>query len=128
MASGDSSTDAETHSLSPNFFSTLRVAVLRGREFSEQDRAGTPLVAMVSDALARRIWPGGDAVGRDLFIHGRAFRVVGVVTLRDLNNIEVLLDRLAGRTLGPLNGAASARTLIGGQSSALPYPASVRRP
>jgi len=76
----DSSTDAETHSISPKFFSTLRVAVLRGREFDEGDRPGAPLVAMVSNALARRIWPEGDAVGRDLFIHGRAFRVVGVVT------------------------------------------------
>jgi predicted permease len=77
---GDSSTDAETHSISPNFFSTLRITVLRGREFDEGDRPGTPLVAMVSEALARRVWPDGDAVGHDLFIHGRAFRVVGVVT------------------------------------------------
>jgi len=77
---GDSSTIAEAHSISPNFFSTLRVAVLRGREFSEQDRPGAPLVAMVSDALARQFWGNGDAIGRDIFIHGRAFRVVGVVT------------------------------------------------
>jgi predicted permease len=78
-SAGDSSTDAETHSISPAFFSTLRIPVVRGREFSEQDGRAAPLVAMVSEALARRLWPRGDALGHDAFIHGRAFRVVGVV-------------------------------------------------
>lgn len=76
---GDSTTDAETHSISPGFFSTLRISVLGGREFNEQDGEGATPVTIVSEALARRLWPRGDALGRDAFIHGRAFRVVGVV-------------------------------------------------
>jgi predicted permease len=78
-SAGDSSTDAETHSISPGFFSTLRIPVIRGREFGEQDGRGALPVAVVSEALARRLWPNGDAIGHDAFIHGRAFQVVGVV-------------------------------------------------
>jgi predicted permease len=46
------------------FFSTLGLPVLRGRLFTDDDRTGTPLVALVNEAAARRFWPDGDAVGR----------------------------------------------------------------
>jgi predicted permease len=76
---GDSATDAETHSIAPGFFSTLRIPVLGGREFGEPDGKSAPPVAMVSEALARRLWPRGNALGHDAFVHGRAFRIVGIV-------------------------------------------------
>lgn len=62
----------------PNFFQTLRVPLLQGREFGEQDRAGSPRVAVVNEALAQRLWPHGSAVGQTVLVQAQPFQVVGV--------------------------------------------------
>jgi len=48
----------------PNYFSTLRTPLLRGREFAEDDRDGAPRVAIVNETAARRWWPSGDVIGK----------------------------------------------------------------
>ena len=68
----------------PPYFSTLGVAILRGREFTAADRDGAPRVAIVSDALAAATWPGQDPIGRRLKFGSLESRdewltVVGVV-------------------------------------------------
>ena len=50
-----------------------------GREFGAQDQPGSPLVAIVSEGLARRLWTNADAIGRVLEVEGRSHEVVGVV-------------------------------------------------
>ena len=47
----------------PDFFKALDTRIVRGRAFDETDRTGTPLVAVVSESMARRLWPGRDAIG-----------------------------------------------------------------
>src|SRR4029079_11040675 len=59
--------------------SALGVNVLTGREFRAQDQPGSPLVAIVSMGLARRLWADEDAIGRGLEFDGRRHEVVGVV-------------------------------------------------
>jgi putative ABC transport system permease protein len=49
---------------SADFFPTLGTALLRGRFFSSADGRDATRVAIVNDALARRVWPGRDPVGR----------------------------------------------------------------
>ena len=61
----------------------LRVPLWRGRSFDERDREGAPAVAVINRAMARRLWPGRDPLGRrvrlgDAF-DGREVEVVGVV-------------------------------------------------
>jgi predicted permease len=64
----------------PEYFETIGVRVLRGREFRSTDRAGSPAVAVVNETLARRFWPGQDAVGKSLSYAGEAdIQVVGLV-------------------------------------------------
>jgi putative ABC transport system permease protein len=48
----------------PNYFETLRLPILRGRGFEDGDRAGSPLVVIVSQSMARRIWPGQDPLDK----------------------------------------------------------------
>jgi len=48
----------------PAYFSTLDVPLLRGREFTAQDRDGAPYVAVVNETMAREFWPGKDAIGQ----------------------------------------------------------------
>lgn len=52
------------------YFSTLGVAIVRGREFTAADRKGAPQVAIVSDALAAAAWPGRDPLGKRLKFGG----------------------------------------------------------
>jgi len=53
-----------------SYFSTLGVAIVRGRAFTNGDRDRTPRVAIVSDALAAATWPGQDPIGRRLKFGG----------------------------------------------------------
>ena len=69
------------NAVSADYFRTLGVAVIEGREFTAADRAGSPLVAMVNRTLAERLWPGRPAVGRVLTfpLSGGDRTVIGVV-------------------------------------------------
>jgi predicted permease len=65
--------------VSPAYFETLRIPLLAGRAFVTTDDPTSRPVAVVNQALARRLWPGGDALGRHLH-HATMDRVVvGVV-------------------------------------------------
>jgi predicted permease len=48
----------------PDYFATLGTRILRGRAFGPDDRAGAPRVAVVSEGMARVLWPGRDAIGQ----------------------------------------------------------------
>jgi predicted permease len=49
--------------ISANYFSTLGVPLLAGREFAESDTANSPKVAVVSESMVRRFFPDGNAIG-----------------------------------------------------------------
>jgi predicted permease len=51
------------HEVWPDFFRTVGIPVLRGRDFAMGDRKGSPEVVIVNEAAARRYWPDGDALG-----------------------------------------------------------------
>jgi len=61
-----------------DFFRTLKIPLLQGREFGEQDRPESPPVAVVNQTLARRLWPDGAAIGQTVFVNAKPFQVVGV--------------------------------------------------
>jgi predicted permease len=70
------------HSIvSPGYFNLLRIPLLDGRDFTPQDTAQTPLVAVINEAMARRFWPGQNPVGRTFSVWDgrRVMTVVGVV-------------------------------------------------
>jgi putative ABC transport system permease protein len=83
-------------SVGPDYFRTLGLEIQRGRGLSAQDRAGSPLVVVVSEAVARHNWPGQDAIGRRLKFGppddpSPSRTVVGVVDdtrYRDLLNVR----------------------------------------
>jgi predicted permease len=51
-------------SVHPNYFETFEVTLVRGRAFTEADRQGAPYVAIVSEDVAARTWPGEDPIGK----------------------------------------------------------------
>jgi putative ABC transport system permease protein len=68
----------ESNEVTPRFFETLKISLLNGRAFDEGDRGGAPLVAIVNETLARRLWPQDDPVGMPLVIDRKEYRVIGV--------------------------------------------------
>jgi putative ABC transport system permease protein len=54
--------------VTPRYFETMRIPLLRGRTFSERDAEGAPGVAVVSHTMAERCWPGQEAIGQRLKI------------------------------------------------------------
>ncbi|MBI4473204.1 MAG: ABC transporter permease, partial [Acidobacteria bacterium] len=68
--------------VTPDFFATAGIPVVHGRTFEMSDRAGSEPVALVSETLARRLWPNSSALGSRVRVRQREHRVVGVV--RDL--------------------------------------------
>ena len=67
-AGADAATRAAVQGVNAAYFSTLQIPVLAGRSFTTADRRGTESVAIVSDALARRLWPTGNAIGNRITI------------------------------------------------------------
>ena len=63
--------------VSPGYFETLRERIVRGRSFEERDRNLHTMI--VSEGLARSVWPDRDPVGAEVQVEGRRFTVVGVV-------------------------------------------------
>ena len=64
-----------------DYFATIGTRIVRGRAFTEDDRAGAPTVAVVSDAMARVLWPSANALGQCLRVGADSMpctRVVGV--------------------------------------------------
>jgi macrolide transport system ATP-binding/permease protein len=69
----------EYNQVGPAYFATMGIPLLSGREFSRGDSANALPVAVVNEAMARRFWPGEDAVGKRLqMVKGRWLQVVGV--------------------------------------------------
>jgi putative ABC transport system permease protein len=66
-------------SVSDDYFRTLRIPLRQGRTFDPSDRDGAPPTAVISESLARRHWPAGEALGARIRLGGRLVTVVGVV-------------------------------------------------
>jgi putative ABC transport system permease protein len=65
--------------IGPRYFETLRTPILSGREFDERDTLQSPRVAIVSESLARRLWPNGSPIGATIVARNGSQQVVGVV-------------------------------------------------
>jgi putative ABC transport system permease protein len=57
---------AEEHCVSPDYFKTMRIPILRGRVFGRDDVLGKPLVIVIDDYLARTFFPNQDPIGQQL--------------------------------------------------------------
>lgn len=54
--------------VSPGYFDALRIPLVRGRFFTDDDRLGSPQVAIVNQAMARQFWPNGDPLNSQIVI------------------------------------------------------------
>ena len=84
-----------TRMISPGYFDTMSIPLLKGRQLTDQDTDTSPDVVVISETMARRLWPGEDAIGKRIAI-GRIrsqedwIQVVGVV--KDVRQFELNAD------------------------------------
>ncbi|HJZ68918.1 MAG TPA: ABC transporter permease [Blastocatellia bacterium] len=69
---------------SPDYFQTMGITLLKGRNFSEQDKKDSPGVTLIDEEFARRYWPDEEAIGKRIKPGGNdprnpLFEVIGVV-------------------------------------------------
>ena len=114
----------------PGFFATVQLPIVRGRAFAASDRGSAPKVAIISEDVAARAWPGQDPIGRrvkfgDINTAGDWRTVVGVTSrtrYRELlvqrptlylpaEQFIVSAQMLAVRSAAPL-GIAAARSAV----------------
>jgi predicted permease len=123
--------------VSPGYFATMGIPILRGRDFSPQDAADSQPVVVINEALAKRYWPRRDPLGKRLKIAGKWATVVAVARTTnyyDLNEppqpfIYLPLYQFYSseatihvRTAGdPLRSAAAVKQAIHQLNSDLPF-------
>jgi predicted permease len=64
--------------VTPGYFATMGIPLVRGRDFAEADRAGAPDVVILNEAFAAALFPGDDPVGRTVSNGDRTMTVIGV--------------------------------------------------
>ena len=84
LANDADAPDVDRYSVSPDYFQVLDIPLKRGRLFTDGDRKGTPLVALISESCARTLFPNQDPIGKHIQIGGRHddkewMTIVGVV-------------------------------------------------
>lgn len=91
---GDPGPHGDIRGVSPKYFETMGIRLIRGRFFTDQDRRGGQPVAMIDENLAREYWPNQDALGQrirngnnqpwktivGIVVHVRHYQVVGEET------------------------------------------------
>ena len=84
---------ADFQVISPDYFRALGITQVRGRGFSDTDRADTPAVVIINQALADRYFSGRDPIGRVLLFGGnKRHEIVGVVADARYRSVERQAD------------------------------------
>lgn len=78
----DASYNADIRVAAPEYFSTMGIPLLKGRGFTEHDRKGSQLVAIINEALAATVFPGVDPIGQYITEFGpenQSLQIIGIV-------------------------------------------------
>ena len=79
---GGNAEKVDVRMATPGYFKTMGMSLLRGRNFSDQDRRESPAVLIVSESMANQVWPNEDPIGKRLMLdynRGKyAYEVIGV--------------------------------------------------
>jgi len=80
LENGEEPTRAKFRSVSPGFFATLGIPLVAGRDFTDADRNGAERVVVISQTLARRVFPNQDVINRKLWWNDGIMKFIGIST------------------------------------------------
>ncbi|MFI5312354.1 MAG: ABC transporter permease, partial [Gemmatimonadales bacterium] len=79
LAPGTRGPEAQQRAVMPGYFQAMGIPLVAGRAFDERDQSGAELVAVISETMAKRDWPGEQALGKHVKHQGVWRSVVGIV-------------------------------------------------
>ena len=82
---------AVRYTVSPGYFETMGIELLKGRLFTKQDRPNTPFVMIIDETLARQQFPNEDPIGKRISQSRSldpSYEVVGIVRHVEQNNLD----------------------------------------
>ncbi|MCI0390044.1 MAG: ABC transporter permease [Acidobacteria bacterium] len=96
---------AGVHSVSADYFQTLRIPLIKGRPIANTDRVGVQRVAIINETAAKQFWPGGNAIGQRIRLAldwppNDWAEIIGIVgdvkyeTVEEANRADVYLSSL----------------------------------
>ncbi|HEX6164212.1 MAG TPA: ABC transporter permease [Vicinamibacterales bacterium] len=112
----------------PGYFGTMAVPVRQGREYTDQDTPEAPNVLVINEAMARRYWPQGNALGSRVRMGKDVAEVVGIVAdtkyssinERPLPQLFLNMNRFQGSTLRVfVRGTGNTSGLVGDVRNAI---------
>jgi putative ABC transport system permease protein len=90
LPGGEPTTSIMYNSVCPGYFGTVGTRILTGRSLRLGDGPQSQKVVIVSEAMAKRFWPKGDAIGHSLKVAGTDFQIVGIAEDAKINDIHEL--------------------------------------
>jgi len=104
---------AENSLVSPGYFRVMGIPILRGREFTNQDRRDTPPAAVISETLARQYFPGHDPIGQRFHWGDRAlFTIVGIAGDVHISALDADPPPMIYDLMFQVESGASTRTAL----------------
>jgi predicted permease len=82
QAKDDPGPDEQVRFITPGYFKTMEIPLLKGRDITERDVADAPHVMVINQALAKKFWPDNDALGKRISFSNNPpnwYQIVGVV-------------------------------------------------
>src|SRR5258705_1708080 len=74
----DEQPNADYLQVSEDYFATLGIQLVAGREFTKNDDENSPRVVIVNETMAAKYWPGKDPIGQRLKVKGNWMQIVGI--------------------------------------------------
>ena len=87
LPEGQPSIPIYLNAIGSNYFQTVGTRLLEGRDFNFADGAKSQRVVIISQMMARRFWPGGDALGKPMKIDKQDTQIVGIAEDAKINNM-----------------------------------------
>jgi predicted permease len=114
QAAPDEQTTVEYNEVGPQYFATMGIPVVSGRDFTRADIETAPPVAVVNEAMAAQYWRGRDPVGQRLQVKGRWIQVVGVARMSKYRSLAEIPRPFFYVPLrqGPLGQSLQIRTAL----------------
>ncbi|HLK66394.1 MAG TPA: ABC transporter permease [Bryobacteraceae bacterium] len=115
---------AEFNPITPNFFATMKIPVLRGRDFTDRDTQTGPQVVIINETMAHRFWPNEDPLGKrlkiDLSPDDQPREVVAIVhdtpssrtQTRQNAAMYIPFRQMGPRIIGPYSNLPTQLTLV----------------
>jgi len=81
QAGPDEKPESEYNQVGPDYFRTMGIPLLSGREFTDADNEAGPLVALVNEKMVKQYWRGEDPIGKRFQVKDKWVRVIGVARM-----------------------------------------------